>query len=220
MKHFDNSFLTNNIDLIAGVDEAGRGPLAGPVVAASVIFSPSVFIEGVNDSKKLSAKKREELYDKILNKCLACGVSVVSAGKIDKINILNASLLAMLNAVEKMDVQPDLILVDGNKTFSYGMPVRAVVKGDSKSFAIAAASIIAKVSRDRIMKRLSAYFPAYLWGKNKGYPTKEHISIIKLVGPSPLHRKTFLRKILVNKSELELITHFTQNCHSESRTGY
>jgi len=208
MKHFDNSFLTKDIDLIAGVDEAGRGPLAGPVVAASVIFSPSVFIEGVNDSKKLSAKKREELYDKILNKCLACGVSVVSAGKIDKINILNASLLAMLNAVEKMDVQPDLILIDGNKTFNYGIPVRAVVKGDSKSFAIAAASIIAKVSRDRIMRRLSTYFPAYLWEKNKGYPTKEHISVIKLVGPSPLHRKTFLRKILVNKNEPELITHF------------
>ena len=205
MKHFDNSFLTKNIDLIAGVDEAGRGPLAGPVVAASVIFSPSVFIEGVNDSKKLSAKKREEFYDEILNKCLDCGVAVVSAGKIDKINILNASLLAMLNAVEKMNVQPDLILVDGNKTFNYGIPVRAVVKGDSKSFAIAAASIIAKVSRDRIMRRLSGYFPAYLWEKNKGYPTKEHISIIKLVGPSPLHRKTFLRKILVNKNESELI---------------
>jgi len=207
MKKFDNRFLNEDIKLIAGVDEAGRGPLAGPVVAASIIFSPSVFIEGVNDSKKLSAKKRERLYDNILNKCLACGVAVVSAGKIDKINILNASLLAMLNAVEKMDVQPDLILVDGNKAFNYGIPVRAVVKGDSKSFAIAAASIIAKVSRDRIMRRLSTYFPAYLWEKNKGYPTKEHISVIKLVGPSPLHRKTFLRKILVNKNEPELISH-------------
>ncbi len=204
MKHFDNSFLTEDIELIAGVDEAGRGPLAGPVVAASVIFSPSVFIEEVNDSKKLSAKKRDELYEQILDKCLACGVSVISAGKIDKINILNASLLAMLNAVKKMDVQPDLILVDGNKTFNYHIPVKAVVKGDSKSFAVAAASIIAKVTRDRIMKRLSGYYPDYLWEKNKGYPTKQHIEVIKTIGPSPLHRKTFLRKIIDDKTQAEL----------------
>ena len=207
MKQFDNSFLNDKIQLVAGTDEAGRGPLAGPVVAASVIFSPSVFIEGVNDSKKLSEKKREELYDKIINNSLACGVSVISAGKIDEINILNASLLAMLSAVEKMDVQPDLILADGNKIFNYDVPVHAIVKGDGKSFAIAAASIIAKVTRDRIMKRLSSYFPEYHWEKNKGYPTREHINVVRLIGPSPLHRKTFLKKILADKNVLKFNLH-------------
>jgi len=204
MKHFDNSFLSKNIDLIAGVDEAGRGPLAGPVVAAAVVFSPSVFIEGVNDSKKLSASKRENLYELIIAKSLACAVSGVSPFRIDKINILNATLLAMLNSVKKLDVEPDLILVDGNKAFQFGIPVKSIVKGDSKSFCIAAASIVAKVTRDRLMKRLAAYYPAYRWERNKGYPTREHIETLKLIGPSSLHRKSFLRKILIDKSEPEL----------------
>ena len=204
MKHFDNSFLSDDIELIAGCDEAGRGPLAGPVVAAAVIFSPSVFIEGVNDSKKLSETQRENLFPLIQEKSLACAVSAISPGKIDDINILNASLLAMLNSVNRLSVKPELILVDGNRSFNCDIPVRTIVKGDAKSFCIAAASILAKVTRDRLMKRLADYYPAYRWERNKGYPTKQHIETLKLVGPSPLHRKTFLRKILEVKSEPEL----------------
>ncbi|MFC2102809.1 ribonuclease HII [Bacteroidota bacterium] len=196
MKHFDNSFLTEDIELIAGVDEAGRGPLAGPVVAAAVIFSPDVFIEGVNDSKQLSEGKREILFTKIISSSLICAVSAVSHGTIDKINILNASLRAMLNSVEKLDIKPDLILIDGNKPFNCSIPLRTIVKGDSKSFCIAAASILAKVTRDRIMKRLAVYYPAYRWENNKGYPTPQHINTLKIAGASPLHRKTFLTKIL------------------------
>jgi ribonuclease HII len=201
MKNFDNSFLNDNIKLIAGTDEAGRGPLAGPVVAASVIFSPDVFIDGVNDSKRLSAKKREMLFEEIVKYSLAYGISVVSHIKIDEINILNASLLAMLKSVKNLKIKPDLILVDGNKSFRYDVEIKTVVKGDSKSFCIASASIIAKVSRDRIMKLLSHQYPEYNWGNNKGYPTKQHIETIKLIGVSPLHRKTFLRNIITDKSE-------------------
>ncbi len=204
MKNFDNSFLNDNVKLIAGTDEAGRGPLAGPVVAAAVIFSPDVYIEGVNDSKQLSAKKREILFGEIIKNSLAFGVAAVSHGKIDEINILNASLLAMLNSVTKLKVKPDLILVDGNKSFSYDAQIKTIVKGDSKSFSIAAASILAKVTRDVIMKRLSYHYPEYNWEKNKGYPTKQHIKTIKLIGASPLHRKTFLGNILTDKSEFGL----------------
>ncbi|MGB5847905.1 MAG: ribonuclease HII [Ignavibacteriaceae bacterium] len=204
MKNFDNSFLNDNIKLIAGTDEAGRGPLAGPVVAASVIFSPDVYIDGVNDSKQLSTKKREMLFEEIMKNSLSYGISVVSHKKIDEINILNASLLAMLNSVKKLKPKPDLVLVDGNKSFHYDLGIKTVVKGDSKSFCIAAASILAKVTRDIIMKRLSHRYPEYNWEQNKGYPTKQHIETIKLIGASPLHRKTFLRNILTDKSEAGL----------------
>jgi ribonuclease HII len=196
MKNFDNSYLNKKIKLIAGIDEAGRGPLAGPVVAASVIFSPSVYIRGVNDSKLLSERKRESLFEEIIREAIAYEVSVVSHKKIDKINILNATLLAMKNSTKKLRFQPDLILVDGNRSFQYNIPVITVIKGDSKSFSIAAASIIAKVTRDRIMKKYSKQYPDYFWERNKGYPTRQHIDVIKLIGPSPLHRKTFLSKIL------------------------
>ena len=196
IKDFDNSFLTGRIKLVAGVDEAGRGPLAGPVVAAAVIFPPDTMIEGVNDSKQLSEKERETLIPDILNKSISCSVSVISHSKIDEINILQASLLAMSISVSRLKIVPDLVLVDGNKKFEFMRPVLPIVKGDSKSFSIAAASIIAKVARDRVMKRLDCKFPQYLWNKNKGYPTKEHIKAVKLYGPSPLHRKTFLKNIL------------------------
>jgi ribonuclease HII len=196
MKDFDNSFLTEKIKFVAGVDEAGRGPLAGPVVSAAVIFDSETFIEGVNDSKKLTEKQRENLFPQIIDKALSFSVAAVSHGSIDKINILQASLLAMSIAVKRLKVSPDLILIDGNKIFNYKVPAIPIVKGDSKSFSIAASSIIAKVTRDRIMKRLNGYYPQYLWSKNKGYPTKEHVNAIKVYGPSPLHRKTFLRKIL------------------------
>ena len=201
MKNFDNNYLNKDVKLIAGIDEAGRGPLAGPVVAASVIFEPLVYIPGVNDSKLLTESKREKLFEKIKSKALACSISVVSHKKIDKVNILNATLLAMRNSVKKLTIQPDLILVDGNRSFKYNIPVVPIVKGDSKSFSIAAASILAKVTRDRIMKKYSKSFPDYFWERNKGYPTRQHIDVIKLIGPSPLHRVTFLSRILDGKSQ-------------------
>ena len=197
MKNFDNSFLTDKIKFIAGVDEAGRGPLAGPVVSAAVIFDDNTFIEGVNDSKQLNETQREMLLPQILKLSLACSVSIVSHIKIDEINILQASLLSMRNAVDRLKVKPNLILIDGNKTFDYHIQTKAIIKGDTKSFSIAAASIVAKVARDRLMKRLDTYFPQYLWAKNKGYPTKEHIAALIRFGPSPFHRKTFLKNFII-----------------------
>jgi ribonuclease HII len=203
MKNFDNSFLTDRVRLIAGVDEAGRGPLAGPVVAASIIFSPEIYIEGVNDSKLLTEEEREELFPLITGKALSWAVSVVSHSKIDRINILQASLLAMKISAGRLKVKPDLILVDGNKIFNGSIEALPVIDGDAKSFSIAAASVIAKVTRDRIMKRLGNKFPLYNWSSNKGYATREHIEAIKTYGPCVLHRKTFLSKILTEQMQLE-----------------
>jgi ribonuclease HII len=206
MKSLDNSFITDKIKLIAGIDEAGRGPLAGPVVVAAVIFPEKTRIYGVNDSKLLTEEEREKLFPRILQKALCFSVSVISHGTIDRINILQASLLGMKTAAKRLNVQPDLILVDGNKIFNYDIPVIPLIKGDSRSFAIAAASIIAKVTRDRLMKRLCPIYPHYLWSKNKGYATQEHIHAIKTYGSCCLHRKTFLNRILNNEPvpELEL----------------
>lgn len=203
MKNFDNSFLTSRIKFVAGVDEAGRGPLAGPVVAASVIFSPDTFIKGVNDSKVLTEAEREELFPQITERALSWAVSSVSHSQIDQINILQASLLAMKKSVSRLKVQPDLILVDGNKIFNISIEALPVIDGDAKSFSIAAASIIAKVTRDRIMRRLCSRFPHYNWSSNKGYATREHIESIKIYGPCVLHRKTFLTKILTEQMLLE-----------------
>jgi ribonuclease HII len=210
MKNFDNSFLTDKIKLIAGVDEVGRGPLAGPVVSAAVIFYEHVFIEGINDSKKLTTKKREELFPQILKNAKAYAVASISHGQIDRINILQASLRAMHMAVKRLKINPDLILVDGNKTFDYFVPVIPIVKGDSKSFSIAAASIVAKVIRDRLMKRLNEYYPQYLWAKNKGYPTRDHIQAIKLYGICPLHRKSFLKKMLSVETQTDIFNTVVQ----------
>ncbi|MDR3611308.1 MAG: ribonuclease HII [Ignavibacteriaceae bacterium] len=208
MKKFDNSYLNNKIKYIAGTDEAGRGPLAGPVVAAAVIFDNDIFIDGVNDSKQLSEKEREYLLPQILEKCITCSVSVISHIQIEKINILQASLLAMTTSIDRLKIKPDLVLVDGNKALNHSIDSIPIIKGDSKSFAIASASIIAKVARDRIMKRLGHYYPVYSWSKNKGYGTQEHIAAIKTFGPSPFHRPTFLRKILFeeNSHRFELET--------------
>jgi len=196
LKAFDKKYLSKKIKYLAGVDEAGRGPLAGPVVAAAVIFKKNTSIEGVNDSKLLSEKKREKLFNQIISSALSYSVSVVNHNVIDDVNILNASLLAMKNAVDELKIKPDLVLVDGNKKFDSEIPVIPIVKGDAKSFSIAAASILAKVTRDRLMKDLAKEYPHYLWEQNKGYPTKKHREIIRQIGPSPLHRKTFLKKII------------------------
>lgn len=202
MKAFDNSFISGNVKLIAGVDEAGRGPLAGPVIAAAVVFFPDTYIEGIDDSKNLTEAEREAVFPSIIGKALSYSVTSISNKKIDEINILQASLLAMHSSVQRLRVKPDIVLLDGNKSYSSSNRVIPVVKGDSKSFAIAAASIIAKVIRDRLMKRLSVYHPLYGWEKNKGYPTKFHINAVKRFGPTPLHRKTFLKNILSGQEEL------------------
>ena len=204
MKNFDKKYLLNSKKYLAGTDEAGRGPLAGPVVAAAVILPPDFYDERINDSKKLSANLREELFDVICNNALAFSYTAISHTKIDKINILQASLLAMKKSVEKLKIHPDVILVDGNKSFNYDAVVIPIVKGDSKSLSIASASIIANVIRDRIMIRLAKKYPYYSWEFNKGYPTKEHISALLIFGSCPAHRKTFLNKIYERTNQTEL----------------
>ncbi len=196
LKKFDLTHYSLKTKLIAGVDEAGRGPLAGPVVAAAVIFSKKVFHKEINDSKKLSEKKRAELYEWILENCSTYGVGVIDHVEIDEINILQASLKAMKIAVEKLNAKPQLILIDGNKSFASEIKTKSVVKGDAKSFSIAAASIIAKFTRDKLMRKASEKYPEYLWAQNKGYATKTHREAVKKYGASPMHRKTFIKKIL------------------------
>ena len=205
MKNFDKKYLSNKIKIIAGTDEAGRGPLAGPVVAAAVILPKDFYDERIDDSKKLSAALRQELFDVIKKNALCYAYTIISQNKIDQINILKASLLAMKRSVEKLKVQPDLILVDGNKSFSYDAEVIPIVKGDSKSLSIASASIIAKVVRDRIMMKLALEYPFYGWERNKGYPTKEHIRNISIHGPCKIHRLSFKPIKENNDSQLKLI---------------
>lgn len=202
MKTFDNGFLTKEIKIIAGTDEAGRGPLAGPVVAAAVVFAKDTVINGINDSKKLNEKQREELFDEIMKYALAYSINVIDNYEIDKINILQASLKAMKMSVESLTVKPDLILIDGNKTFYSDIKTKAIIKGDSKSHSIAAASILAKVTRDRIMIEMDKKHPIYEWKQNKGYPTKKHREMIQKFGPTEFHRKTFLKKIITEELNL------------------
>ena len=195
---YEKKYLAEGKELICGVDEAGRGPLAGPVYAAAVILPHGKVIEGVNDSKKLSPSKREKLYDEICKSAISYAVSSVSADKIDEINILRATHLAMTNAVESLTVKPDFILVDGNILPKWGYAAEAVVKGDALSHSIACASILAKVSRDRFMIEKSKEYPLYGFEKHKGYGTKLHMEMIKKYKPCPLHRRTFLSKIINN----------------------
>jgi len=176
---------------IAGVDEAGRGPLAGPVVAAAVIFPAKIDIAGLDDSKKLSPKKREELFPQIQAEAVAYGVAIVDSEVIDKINILQASLLAMKQAVEQLQTVPDLLLIDGNQKIDSTLNQWAVVKGDSKSLSIAAASVLAKVTRDQVMKYYHKLYPQYEFHRHKGYGTKLHRDLIEEHGPCPIHRNTF-----------------------------
>ena len=192
---FDNEMRKGRI--LCGVDEAGRGPLAGDVYAAAVIFDENTIIEGINDSKKLSEKKRELLFDVITGKAMAYCIAAASVDEIEQINILNAAMLAMKRAVEGLEIKPELVLIDGNKSPELdGVDTQTVVKGDAKSQSIAAASILAKVARDRYMKALDEEYPQYRFSKHKGYGTKLHYEMIEKFGVSPVHRPSFLKKVL------------------------
>ncbi|HLP16932.1 MAG TPA: ribonuclease HII [Bacteroidota bacterium] len=188
---YERKYWSRGIHLIAGVDEAGRGPLAGPVVAAAVIFPEDVVIEGVNDSKKLTEKKREELFGEIHARALAVGVGIVGHEEIDRINILQASILAMTQAIAELTPVPEQLLVDGNFFRHAVHPVENIVKGDALSHSIAAASIVAKVTRDRLMCELDALYPGYEFARHKGYGTSAHIDAILALGYSPVHRRSF-----------------------------
>ncbi len=188
---YENRLWANGFDYVAGVDEAGRGPLAGPVYAAAVIFEKGTVIEGINDSKKLSEKKREQLYDVIIEKALSYAIVSVDEKEIDKINILNASMKAFSLAVEGLSQKPDYVLFDGNRAPEMTVPFETVVKGDAKVQAIAAASVLAKVSRDRYITEMDKLYPQYGFAKHKGYPTKDHKEAVAEFGPSPIHRLTF-----------------------------
>ena len=195
---YEKEAQNEGFNFICGVDEAGRGPLAGPVFAAAVIL-PKHFPEelgDINDSKKLSSKKREELYEKILKVAINYSVASINEKVIDDINILNATLLCMKTAIDRLSTKPDFILVDGNKSPKIKIHTRNLVKGDSLSASIAAASILAKVARDRYMMNISEKYPRYGFHKHKGYGTIEHVRKIREYGPCKIHRKSFLRKIL------------------------
>lgn len=190
---YENALHDEGYTVVCGTDEAGRGPLVGPVVAGACILPEGCEIEGLNDSKKLSEKKREALYDIITEKAIAWGVGICTPAEIDEINILNASMLAMRRAIGEMKVLPDAALVDGNCTRGFEIPAFAVIGGDAKSPSIAAASIIAKVTRDRMCIELDEKYPEYNIAKHKGYPTKEHMELVREHGPCPEHRRTFLK---------------------------
>ena len=187
---FEKELYKEGYEYICGTDEAGRGPLAGPVVAAAVILPKNMLIEGVNDSKQLTEKKREELFDVIMEKALAVGIAFVDNKKIDEINILEASRLAMMEAIKKLKIKPDYVLSDCMK-MDIGIPVKPIVKGDALSINIAAASIIAKVTRDRYMDEMDLKYPNYGFKGHKGYPTKSHIEAIEKYGITEIHRRTF-----------------------------
>ena len=202
--NFNKGYLSDTVRVICGVDEAGRGPLAGPVVAGACVLPENCEIEFLNDSKKLSEKKRDALYDIITEKALFWGIGIASAREIDEINILEASLLAMRRAIEDAGADPDLILVDGNVDRGFKQPAIAVVGGDAKSPSIAAASIIAKVTRDRMMAELEKEYPGYGLAGHKGYPTKAHKLAVYRLGPSECHRVSFLSFLERDREKLAL----------------
>lgn len=182
---------------VAGVDEAGRGPLCGPVVAAAVILPPNLFIEGVNDSKKLSEKKREKIYEEIVsNKDISFAIGISDVDVIEKVNILNATKLAMIQAIKGLNVKPDYVLIDGNQNIDIDIPSQTLVSGDSKSASIAAASIIAKVTRDRMLLEFDKEYPEYNFAKHKGYGTKAHIEAIQKYGLCKIHRPSFCKNFV------------------------
>ena len=199
MWQIEESYYEQGIRIICGVDEAGRGPLAGPVCAAAVILPEHVDIPGLDDSKRLSDKRRRELFPLIQEKAIAYGIAFSDCTEIDEINILQASLLAMERAIGMLGVKPELALVDGNREKDFGVPVKTVVHGDSLSASIAAASILAKVSRDDLMMQMARQYPEYGFEIHKGYGTKAHYAALEKFGPCPIHRRTFLKKLYGQK---------------------
>jgi len=195
----ENEIYVEGVDLLAGVDEAGRGPLAGPVCAAAVILPQKLVIDGLNDSKQLTAKKRELLFDQIENEAISFGIAFATVEEIERINILNAALLAMNRAIAQLRPTPELALIDGNTTRNIQIAARAVVGGDAKCASVAAASILAKVTRDRLMVEMAKIYPQYGFEKHKGYGTQEHYAALEQFGPSPIHRPSFLKKFYENR---------------------
>ena len=200
LKEFDDTYR-EKYEVVCGCDEAGRGPLAGDVFAAAVVFDKDTVIEGINDSKKLTAKKREKLFDEIIEKALDFSIQCATVAEIEEINILNCAMLAMRRSEEAMKIKPNVCLIDGNKTPDLECDAIAVVKGDAQSQAIAAASILAKVARDRYMLQMAEKYPEWQFEKHKGYGTKLHYQMIDKYGESPIHRPSFLKKYYAKKSE-------------------
>lgn len=197
LKEIESNLYKEGINTICGIDEAGRGPLAGPVVVAAVILTKDSIIEGVNDSKKVSEKKREEIYEKIIEEAISYSVGIIDQKEIDRINILNATKEGLTTAIKGLRVRPDRILVDAlTKIDTCQIPYTSIIKGDAKSYSIAAASIIAKVTRDRIMRQWDEIYPQYGFIKHKGYGTKMHMDAIKEYGLCPLHRRSFTKNII------------------------
>lgn len=197
LKHMEQELYQKGFETIAGIDEAGRGPLAGPVVVAGVIMPKDSMIEGVNDSKKVSEKKREKLYDQIIEEATSYSVAIIGQDCIDEINILNATKQGVTTVVEELDVKPDLILVDAlTHINTKGIPYDSIIKGDAKCYSIAAASILAKVTRDRIMRQWDEIYPQYGFAKHKGYGTSAHILAIKEYGLCPIHRRSFTKNFI------------------------
>lgn len=196
MLKYENEAYEKGYNYVCGVDEAGRGPLCGPVVAAAVILDKNAHLEGVNDSKKLSEKKREKLFDDIMEKAVAVGIGISDVDMIEKINILNATKEAMKEAVSGLSIKPDFVLIDGNQDIQIDIDRATVISGDALSESIAAASIIAKVTRDRMLKEYDKEYPEYGFAKHKGYGTKMHIEAIKKYGLTPIHRPSFCTKFV------------------------
>lgn len=193
---FEKEMYMKGVTYIAGIDEAGRGPLAGPVVAAAVILPQDVYIENLKDSKKLTPKQRDKLYDEIKEKAISYGIGIVDEKQIDKINILNATKLAMEEAVRNLSLVPDILFIDAVHLDRLNIEQKVIIKGDNLSISIAAASILAKVTRDRMIEELDSVYPQYGFAKHKGYGTKEHINAIKKYGICPIHRISFVEKYL------------------------